>query len=114
MDTVKTSPLDPEIWGGIECTINRVGDHFSDQLLFARCYETDSYINEIAKLGITSIRFPVLWEKHQPEKNRPIDWTWTEVQLNKLRNHSIEPVVGLVHHGSGPVYTNLLDPDFPE
>ena len=24
------------------------------------------------------------------------------------------PIVGLVHHGSGPSYTSLLDPEFPE
>jgi dTDP-4-dehydrorhamnose reductase len=25
----------------------------------------------------------------------------------------IEPIAGLLHHGSGPIYTNLLDPRFP-
>ena len=26
----------------------------------------------------------------------------------------MKPIVGLMHHGSGPSYTNLLDPQFPE
>ncbi|MEA2838986.1 MAG: dTDP-4-dehydrorhamnose reductase [Methylobacteriaceae bacterium] len=26
----------------------------------------------------------------------------------------IEPIAGLLHHGSGPMYTNLLDPAFPK
>jgi dTDP-4-dehydrorhamnose reductase len=114
MDIQKISPSDPEIWGGIECTINRVGDKFSDQLSFTQCYESDSFIDGITQLGIKAIRFPVLWEKHEPVKNKTIDWTWSANQLNKLRDHGIEPIAGLVHHGSGPAYTNLLDPDFPE
>jgi dTDP-4-dehydrorhamnose reductase len=32
--------------------------------------------------------------------------------LARLRELSIRPIVGLVHHGSGPAYTNLLDPGF--
>jgi dTDP-4-dehydrorhamnose reductase len=85
MDIQKISPSDPEIWGGIECTINRVGDKFSDQLSFTQCYESDSFIDGITQLGIKAIRFPVLWEKHEPVKNKTIDWTWSANQLNKLR-----------------------------
>jgi dTDP-4-dehydrorhamnose reductase len=106
-------PLPPEVWGGIECTINRVGDQFSDQLTMSGCYENDSYLSAIASLGIKTIRFPVLWERHQPIKSKTIDWTWADRQLHKLRDRNIEPIAGLVHHGSGPAYTNLLDENFP-
>ena len=31
-----------------------------------------------------------------------------------MREAGIDVIAGLVHHGSGPRYTNLLDPRFPE
>ena len=31
-----------------------------------------------------------------------------------MRELNLKPIVGLVHHGSGPRYTNLLDPLFPQ
>jgi dTDP-4-dehydrorhamnose reductase len=102
----------PEIWGGIECTINRVNNSFLDQLEYAGLY-SDIPVTAITGLGVKKIRFPVLWEKHQPEKNTVIDWSWTARQVEKLRDNNIDVIAGLVHHGSGPAYTNLLDPKFP-
>jgi dTDP-4-dehydrorhamnose reductase len=34
--------------------------------------------------------------------------------MDSLRRLQLMPIVGLVHHGSGPSYTNLLHPEFPE
>jgi dTDP-4-dehydrorhamnose reductase len=34
--------------------------------------------------------------------------------MNSLCRLGLRPIVGLVHHGSGPSYTSLLDPEFPE
>jgi dTDP-4-dehydrorhamnose reductase len=56
----------PEVWGGIECTINRVGDAWFDQLQYADFYNKP-HLHAMADLGIKKIRFPVLWEKHQPQ-----------------------------------------------
>jgi dTDP-4-dehydrorhamnose reductase len=103
----------PEIWGGIECTINRVKNNFFDQLQYSGHYYREGDIEQLAGLGIKKLRYPVLWEKHQPEKNRSIDWSWTCVQLNKIREKNIDVIAGLVHHGSGPAYTNLADENFP-
>lgn len=103
----------PAIWGGIECTINRVGNLFFDQLEIGGFYNRQD-INEIIKLGIKALRFPLLWEKHQPIKHGAIDWNWATGQLETLQANNIVPIVGLVHHGSGPSYTNLLQNDFPE
>ena len=36
------------------------------------------------------------------------------MRARELRELGIGPIVGLLHHGSGPRYTSLLDPDFPE
>lgn len=35
------------------------------------------------------------------------------MQLEMIRQHNIKPIAGLLHHGSGPAYTDLLDDDFP-
>jgi len=115
MSTVKrydfTNKL--EIWGGLECTINRVGNEFRDQLDYTGHYDRKGDIEKFVKLGICAIRYPVLWEFHQPNKNVPINWKWAARQLNLIRQNNITPIVGLVHHGSGPKFTDLLDPNFP-
>ena len=55
-----------------------------------------------------------MWEKLAPDSLDRIDWRWTDFCLGKLKALGIRPIVGLVHHGSGPRYTDLLDPQFPE
>ncbi|MCW3073691.1 MAG: dTDP-4-dehydrorhamnose reductase [Flaviaesturariibacter sp.] len=102
-----------EIWGGLECTINRVGETFFDQLEYNGFYR-DPPLDTIAELGIKKLRFPILWERHQPEANTKINWDFTEQQLSVLKKKNIDVIAGLVHHGSGPAFTNLLDENFPQ
>lgn len=104
----------PELWGGIECTVNRVGDQFFDQLKKNGHHERIEDLDRIAQLGIRTMRYPVLWERVAPDGLDSCDWTWTDVRLQRLQQLGIDPIVGLVHHGSGPRYTNLADPQFPE
>ncbi len=104
----------PEIWGGIECTINRVENTYQDQLAYANFYTRENDIENFAALGIKALRYPVLWEFHQPETNTKINWDWSEKKLNTINSFSITPIVGLLHHGSGPRYTSLLDKNFAE
>jgi len=103
----------PEVWGGIECTINRVKNNFIDQLHCSGHYCRKDDIDHIAQLGIKKLRYPILWEKYQPEKNGAIDWSWINRQLNTIKEKGIDVIAGLVHHGSGPAYTNLADENFP-
>ena len=42
------------------------------------------------------------------------DWTWPDERLNALRASGVTPIAGLVHHGSGPQDTSLVDPAFAE
>jgi dTDP-4-dehydrorhamnose reductase len=91
-----------------------VGDEFRDQLDYADHYRRDADIDAVSSLSISSLRYPVLWERHQPRKDSVIDWSWSERQLSSLREKEITPIAGLLHHGSGPSFTNLLDPHFPE
>jgi dTDP-4-dehydrorhamnose reductase len=104
----------PELWGGVECTVNRVGDRYFDQLEMsghdARARDLDLF----ASLGVSAIRYPVLWERTAPEGLAHADWTWADARLTRLRELNLRPIVGLVHHGSGPRTTSLVDPAFPE
>ena len=104
----------PEVWGGIECTINRIQDVFRDQLLYSGHYTRLGDIERFAELGIKKLRYPLLWEFHQPAETNIIDWSWAEKQLGSIRKKHIKPIAGLVHHGSGPAFTDLTDPDFPK
>ena len=111
MDT-RSNYCNPEIWGGIECTINRVDSSFFDQLEYSGHYERPDDIQSIAALGIKAMRVPILWERHQPVRDVEIDWTWIEGRLEQLKIHQITPIAGLIHHGSGPTYTSLIDDNF--
>lgn len=101
-----------ELWGGIECTINRVQDQYLDQLEYAGHYERITDLDHLENLGISKLRYPVIWEKHQPEQDTVIDWTRTGQYLERLRAMDITPIAGLVHHGSGPKYVNFYDGSF--
>jgi dTDP-4-dehydrorhamnose reductase len=65
-------------------------------------------------LGLRTLRFPLLWESLAPDSLDRIDWSWADARLAKLKSLGIRPIIGLLHHGSGPRYTDLLDANFPE
>jgi len=106
--------LKPELWGGIECTINRIGDTYRDQLLLSGHYDRPDDISHFTSLGIEAIRYPVLWEKHEHTKGQQIDWSWTRGRLEQFRDSGVAVIAGLLHHGSGPPFTDLLDANFPK
>lgn len=101
-----------ELWGGAECTVNRVGDRFRDQVRETGHHDRNEDLDRIAALGVRAVRFPVLWERVCPDDPALCDWTWSDHRLARLRALGVRPIAGLVHHGSGPRRTNLLDPDF--
>ena len=105
---------DLELWGGVECTVNRVGDRWLDQLEKNGHPRRLGDIARVAALGLRALRFPALWERHAPRSLEDIDWRWTDTALARLRELGVRPIVGFVHHGSGPAYTSLLDERFPE
>ena len=100
------------LWGGVECTVNRVGDRFHSQLERLPGGLSLEDIDRVADLGIAALRFPVLWERVAPQ-GRP-DWSWSDLRLARLRERGVRPIVGLLHHGSGPAHTSLDDPGFAE
>jgi dTDP-4-dehydrorhamnose reductase len=108
----KSMSTNPEIWAGVECTVNRVGDVYFDQLGRNGHANRVEDLNRIANLGIRTVRYPVLWESIAPEGIDKANWTWSDERLGKLRELGIRPIVGLCHHGSGPRHTNLLEQSF--
>jgi dTDP-4-dehydrorhamnose reductase len=103
-----------QIWGGLECTLNRVGNSFFDQLEKNGHYTRRSDLDLFKELNISKIRYPCLWEKISPTRIDKFNWDWLDERLVDLKNLNIDIIAGFLHHGSGPHYTNLLDPEFPE
>ncbi|QSJ19259.1 sugar nucleotide-binding protein [Nostoc sp. UHCC 0702] len=113
MAFVLNSKYPVEVWAGLECTVNRVGEEYFDQLERNGHARRLDDLELFAQLGIKKIRYPVLWEKIAPNGLENADWSWADVRLGRLRELGICPIVGLVHHGSGPRHTSLVDPEFP-
>jgi dTDP-4-dehydrorhamnose reductase len=101
-----------ELWGGVECTVNRVGDEYHSQLEFSGHGTRLSDLDLLADLGLRTLRYPLLWELTAPDGIGSADWRWGDERLGRLRDHGIRPILGLVHHGSGPRHTSLVDPSF--
>jgi len=104
----------PELWGGVECTVNRVGADYFDQLERNGHARRAEDLELFASLGVRAMRYPVIWERIAPEGVERADWSWADERLTLLRSLGIRPIVGLVHHGSGPRHTSLVDPAFPD
>jgi dTDP-4-dehydrorhamnose reductase len=102
----------PELWGGLECSYNRIADTYADQLDYCGHYRRGILdIQCIAQLGVKALRYPVIWERyHNPSD---LSWSWLTRQLNALRHYKITPIAGLLHHGSGPIHASLNAPSFP-
>jgi dTDP-4-dehydrorhamnose reductase len=103
-----------EMWGGVECTVNRVGDVWRDQVRVSGHELRLEDLDRFAQLGLRHLRYPALWERVAPHAPQQLDWRWLDQRLARLHELRIEPIVGLLHHGSGPRYTSLLDQRFPE
>lgn len=102
-----------EMWGGLECTVARIGDRYVDQTLLNGHQDRAGDLDAFAGLGIRAIRYPVLWERIAPDGLDRADWRWTDERLGRLRELGVAPIAGLLHHGSGPPDTDLGRPDFP-
>jgi dTDP-4-dehydrorhamnose reductase len=103
-----------EVWASPEPTVARVRrDVWRDQLHDTGHDRRDGDVDLIADLGVQASRYPVLWEKVAPHHPEARDYGWAARRLNALAERGVEPIVTLLHHGSGPAYTSLVDPKFP-
>jgi dTDP-4-dehydrorhamnose reductase len=103
-----------ELWAGPECTVNRVGDRNLDQMRYSGFEHRLDDLDRLAGLGIRRLRFPMIWERIAPDGPATADWRWSDERLARLRELGVQPIAGLVHHGSGPLHTSLVDARFPE
>lgn len=108
------NPAALELWASPEPTFARIDaatvrDQSAETGLDVRPGDAE----RIAALGVTASRTPVLWERVSPASPHERDFSEPERRMNALRSAGIEPIVTLLHHGSGPPYTDLLDPAFP-
>ncbi|TAM59863.1 glycosyl hydrolase family protein [bacterium] len=98
-----------EIWASPEPTAARIDEHNRrDQLRETGHAERFGDVELLASLGVSHVRYPVLWE--QGERGL----AWAAPRLAYLRARGISPIVTLLHHGSGPDDSSLIDPAFPE
>jgi dTDP-4-dehydrorhamnose reductase len=107
----QTSPA-MELWGGHECTVNRVGDRWFDQTLRSGHEHRLEDLAMFADLGIRKLRYPALWERISPAHPAQRDFRWTDERLPEIRRLGMAPILTLCHHGSGPHYTSLLQDSF--
>ena len=104
---------DLEVWGGYECSVVRIGSVFRDQVEETGHDRRLDDLDRAYALGIRTLRHPALWETISPSDPDTCDWLWHDVRFERMRELGLRPIVGLLHHGSGPLYTDLLDPMFP-
>ena len=101
-----------QLWGGIECTLNRVGATRFDQLARSGHYARGDDLHKIAALGIKTLRYPLLWERAATAAPDEFDWSFADERLPRLQELGITPIAGLVHHGCGPDHTSLVEDGF--
>ena len=89
-----------------------MGDRYFDQLEFSGHSQRLSDLNALSDLGIAALRYPAVWER--VERSGELDFAWLDERLHRLRELRIDPILGLVHHGSGPPHTSLVSECFPE
>lgn len=95
------------LWGGVECTVNRVDEVWFSQLAQSGHLGRPDDLDAFAALGLRALRQPVLWELVAPDGLDRADWRWADASLSRLAAHGITPILGLLHHGCGPRGTSL-------
>lgn len=99
-----------ELWGGMECTINRVQDIWFDQVARSGHLTRNGDLEAIRDLGIYKLRHGLHWERYVAAGTLEV----FAPEVDEMARLGMEPIAGLVHHGSGPMGTSLLDPQFGE
>ena len=102
-----------ELWGGVECAPSASATRYRDQLRETGHFERDSDLEAMAALGIRTVRYPILWDTVAPERRQPRLQLARRSAWRSSAQLGIRVIGGLVHHGSGPRHTSVLDPDLP-
>lgn len=100
-----------DLWGGAECTVNRVGDRIYDQFELTGHGARLDDLDRFAAMGLRTLRVALPWERIETEPGVR-DWSWADAMMERLVALGIHPIVGLIHHGSGPRWTDLTQSSF--
>ena len=65
---------DLQLWGGPECTVNRTRRGYTDQSRLGGHDDRPDDIDLFAGLGLSAIRYPILWERVAPDDAVSPDW----------------------------------------
>lgn len=103
-----------QLWGGLECSVVRIGDTWRDQIRETGHHERPGDLDRIAALGIRTLRYPILWERCTETNAAFCGWEWHATRLRALERLGVEPIAGLLHHGAGPLAGGVLDPRFAD
>ncbi|HLN74582.1 MAG TPA: family 1 glycosylhydrolase [Prolixibacteraceae bacterium] len=112
MKVITKDIINVPIWGGAEYSVVRVHDSIYDQLAQSGHEERLNDLDLFADLKIRTIRYPLLWEKYSQDEK--LFFKLHDQRLDRLQQLDIKPIAGLLHHGSGPFFTDLYDLDFPK
>lgn len=99
-----------ELWGGHECTLNRVGRRRRDQTRLSGHDQRPGDLDLFARLNLKALRYPLLWERVAQDGDAA--WAWSQERVARLHELGVRPILGLVHHGAGPLHGGLLDEGF--
>lgn len=99
------------IWGGAEYSVVRINNSVYDQLAQSGHEKRLDDLDLFSELSIKTIRYPLLWEKYAGNEKR--FFKLHDQRLNRLQELGIQPIASLLHHGSGPLFTDLYDQNFP-
>jgi len=76
----------------VECTVNRVGDQYFDQLErnghATRIDDLDLFASWLPQSG-----YPVLWGGLHRTRLEQANWSWADERLGRLRELGIRPIV---------------------
>jgi dTDP-4-dehydrorhamnose reductase len=85
-----------QIWGNVEHELD------------SKC---STFVNDN---DLKTVQILCSWEAVAPKDLDRCDWSTLDVKLQRLNSSDHEVIVNFLYHGSGPQYTSLIDPDFPE
>jgi len=89
-----------------------VGALYRDQSVLSGHDGRPHDLERIAGLGIKALRYPLLWESFAASSDPEQLWAWHDHRLARLSDLGVRPILGLIHHGSGPAHTDLLADGF--
>lgn len=90
-----------ELWGGLEGSHVVVHNTLRDELaLTGHLRRGGADIDRIAALGLRTMRVPVLWGA--VDDGGRLDFAAADERLGRMRALGMRPIVGLLHHGTGP------------